>query len=262
MLTVSPRDIYRAIFSLLKFTSHWTLLIMSYGEQTGPESTSPFSTLSGPQPSRSTSTFTSSDQSGNFSGDQGAISAESGSSIPPPEDGRIALLKSLEESVNSFRDRKILKMAMISSILWTLRENPNVQITESQKETTFDSYLTEILAIQSSLDKTNRTRELEETSAKPNQPRKTGVGKHGTQQSRKEGESESEDDKDSAPKKPCLDESEMPWFSSSDEQTVTPRNPSCKETCRLLQAYNQDVSKAKFFIKITPNSPVGFPSSQ
>ena len=90
---------------------------MSYGEQTGPESTSPFSTLSGPQPSRSTSTFTSSDQSGNFSGDQGAISAESGSSIPPPEDGRIALLKSLEESVNSFRDRKILKMAMISSIL-------------------------------------------------------------------------------------------------------------------------------------------------
>ena len=82
---------------------------MSYGEQTGPKSTSPFPTLSGPQPSRSTSTFTLSDQSGNFSGDQGAISAESGSSNPPPEDGRIALLKSLEESVDSFRDGKSQK---------------------------------------------------------------------------------------------------------------------------------------------------------
>ena len=250
------------IFSLLKFTSRWTLLTMSYGEQSGPKSTSSFSTLSGPQPSRSTSTFASSDWSKNFSGDQGAISAESGSSNPPPEDGRIALLKSLEESVDSFRDRKISKTAMISSILWTLRENSNVQITESQKEMTFNSYFTEILAIQSSLDETNGTREAKETLMEPNQPWKSGNDKHGTWWSRKEGESESEDDEESSSKKPHLNKSEMPWFSSSDEQTITLRNPSCEETCRLLRAYSQDVSKAKSFIKIAPNSPVGFPSSQ
>ena len=107
---------------------------MSYGEQTGPESTSPFPTLSGPQPSGSTSTFTSSVQSRNFSGDQGVISAESGLSNPPPEDGSIALLKSLEESVNSFRDRKILKTVMISSILRTLGENSNVQLLNPKRK--------------------------------------------------------------------------------------------------------------------------------
>ena len=109
---------------------------------------------------------------------------------------------------------------------------------------TFNSYLTEILAIQSSLDETNGTRKLKETSAEPNQPRKTGVGKHGTQQSRKEGECESEDDEDSASKKPCLDESEMPWFSSSDKQTITFRNPSCEETCEPTTEMSQKLSSS------------------
>jgi hypothetical protein len=40
------------------------------------------------------------------------------------------------------------------------------------------------------------------------------------------------------------------------------RDPYCKETCRLLRAYNQDISRAKFFVKITPNSPSEIPSSQ
>ena len=36
----------------------------------------------------------------------------------------------------------------------------------------------------------------------------------------------------------------------------------CAETCRLLQSYNLDISKAKFFVKIAPRSPSGIPSSQ
>ena len=151
---------------------------------------------------------------------------------------------------------------MISSILQILGENTNVQITESQKETMFDSYLTEILAIQSLLDKASGTRGSEEATMNSAQPSKSGNAKHGAQHSRKDGESKSKDDEESSSKRPCLDESDKPWFPTSDELTTTFRNPNCKETCRLLQAYNRDISKAMFFVKIAPNSPAGFPSSQ
>ena len=148
-------------------------------------------------------------------------------------------------------------MTVISSILQILKENSNVQITKSQKETTFNPYLTKILAIQSSLDETSRIREPEEALLDPIQPHKSGNTKH-----RKDGESESEEDEESSSKRPRLNESDMLWFSSSDKPTIASQNPSCRETCRLLQAYNQDVSKAKFFVKIASNSPAGFPSSQ
>ena len=123
----------------------------------------------------------------------------------------------------------------------------------------FDSYLTEILAIQSSLDETSGTREPEEVSLGPIQPHKPVNAKHRTCHSRKDGESDSEDNEESSSKRPWLDKSNMPWFSSSDEPTIASQNPSCKETCRLLRAYNRDISKAKFFVKIAPNSPSGFP---
>ena len=54
----------------------------------------------------------------------------------------------------------------------------------------------------------------------------------------------------------------MPWYREADESTSLYSHPSCQETCRLLRAYNRDISKAKFFVKIAPNSPVGIPSSQ
>ena len=90
---------------------------MSCGIQSEPVSTSPFSALPGPQASRSTSTFALSDQSGFPSGEHIANSGESGLSVLPAEDGRIALLKELEESVESFRDGIVSKTTVISSIL-------------------------------------------------------------------------------------------------------------------------------------------------
>ena len=56
----------------------------------------------------------------------------------------------------------------------------------------------------------------------------------------------------------CLGSSQM----MDDETSPEHSNPSCQETHRLLWAYNWDVSKAKFFVKIAPNTPSGIPSSQ
>jgi hypothetical protein len=73
---------------------------------------------------------------------------------------------------------------------------------------------------------------------------------------------QSDNDDDRPSKRQKLQETDMPWFNRSDDSTFTYCDPSCKETCRLLQFYNQDISKAKFFIKITPNSPTRISPSQ
>ena len=54
----------------------------------------------------------------------------------------------------------------------------------------------------------------------------------------------------------------MPWYEGTGNSPVSHSNPSCEETCRLLRAYNHDITKAKFYVKIAPNSPTGIPSSQ
>jgi hypothetical protein len=54
----------------------------------------------------------------------------------------------------------------------------------------------------------------------------------------------------------------MPWFVPEGDSSRNSSNPSSQETCRLLRAYNRDISKAKFLVKIAPNSPSGIPSSQ
>ena len=54
----------------------------------------------------------------------------------------------------------------------------------------------------------------------------------------------------------------MLWYTELSGSSSIYSNPSCEETCRLLRAYNQDISKAKFYAKIAPNSPTRIPSSQ
>ena len=54
----------------------------------------------------------------------------------------------------------------------------------------------------------------------------------------------------------------MPWFVADGDTSRNSSNASCLDTCRLFRAFNRDVAKAKFLVKIAPNSPSGIPSSQ
>jgi hypothetical protein len=107
-------------------------------------------------------------------------------------------------------------------------------ITQSQKEATFDSYLAEILSIQSSLDE----------SREPNVPGPKHI-QHSTEsnniQARKnlkrsqdDKDPKSDNDKDKPTKKPKLLDSDMPWFTQSGIPSTIYSNPSCKKTCWLL----------------------------
>ena len=152
---------------------------------------------------------------------------------------------------------------MISSVLRILGQNADVMLTRAQKEATFDSYLTEILSIQSTFDgfEGATSSRVEPASQLPRTD--CADTTQSIRRSRGASESGSDDEGDRPPKKQKLFESDMPWSSiSSVSSTSRYSNPSCEETCRLLRTYNCDISKAKFFIKIAPNSPVGIPSSQ
>jgi hypothetical protein len=154
------------------------------------------------------------------------------------------------------------KTNTITTILAILGEDSNVLLTQSQKEATSDSYPTKIISIQTTL---NNSRELDPLNARITYPSTSFIetsAKRNPKNPRDDTEPQSDDDDDKPSKKQRLRENDMPWFSQSDDSTFAYCNPSCKETCRLLRSYNHDISKAKFFVKIAPNSPTGIPSSQ
>jgi hypothetical protein len=178
------------------------------------------------------------------------------------ENERLRILGELEASVESFRRGKTIKMNVISSIIQILGENPHVALTSTQKESTFDSYLTEILAIQFLFDESNDIG-IEKPTVSEQLPVSPIITTNKSSwRTHDDIESDSEDDSDKPTKKPKLLESDMPWYSPTDDSQVGNSDPSCKETRRLLRAYNLDISKAKFFVKVAPKSPPGIPSSQ
>ena len=74
------------------------------------------------------------------------------------EDLQIRLLAELESFVDRYRRGGVSKTETISSILRVLGENIDVSLTEQQKEATFDTYLTEILSIQSFINNSTEPR--------------------------------------------------------------------------------------------------------
>ena len=72
-----------------------------------------------------------------------------------PEDEQDQILRRLESTVETFRSGNSSKMSTTTFICRILREDSAVTIIQSQKEATFNSYLTEILSIQSTFDESN-----------------------------------------------------------------------------------------------------------
>ena len=228
---------------------------MSHGGRPGPETAQ--SSHQAPNPlggSERSSTFGSTDPTGNSSnshGTQFTLPSDLSNANPPQEDGRLRILGELEGIVDSLRGGKASKTETIASVIRALEENTDVTLTPSQKDATFDSYLTEILAIQSSLDE-SRVPPNEETSLRPSLS-------PGNRRDHDEIDSGAESDSGSPSKRLKLVESDMPWFVPDGDTSRDSSNASCMETCRLLRAFNRDVAKAKFLIKIDQTPQVESP---
>jgi hypothetical protein len=209
------------------------------------------------------STFGTTDQSGSHPSTSDISNSNNNSRTDSSsENERNRIIRELETSIETFREGKTTKTNVISSILRILGENTHVSISESQKEATFDSYLTEIISIQSTFDESGKLRDPELEHQEENTTPNENISKRKVKKTKESGELESDNEDDKPSKKQKLLESDMPWFIESDDSSPDSGNPNCQETCRLLRAYNHDIPKAKFFIKIAPKSPSGIPSSQ
>ncbi|KAF8812581.1 hypothetical protein BYT27DRAFT_7335831 [Phlegmacium glaucopus] len=174
----------------------------------------------------------------------------------PTEDERLRLLNELEVSVDQYRKGSSSKTEAISSILRILSENTDVSGSQSQKESTFDSYLSEIISVQQPLRGHPKSDPPLSSSKNPTSVPETSEKR--TPQDWEDDDSGDEEDK--RVKRQKLNESDMPWYNSSDESTADLIHPSSQETRRLLRIYHGDISKSKFYAKIAPNSPTGIPS--
>lgn len=79
----------------------------------------------------------------------------------PLENEEDQIFRKLESTIETFRNGKYTKMSTIASILGILKDNSIISISQSQKEVTFDSYLTEISYIYSTLKEPNRNNTVE-----------------------------------------------------------------------------------------------------
>ena len=230
------------------------------GSQANGPSLSTEQNLAEPQHAGTSATVEQSNSPSNPYSSSGTINSTRTNSASEDEWNQI--LNKLESAIEIFSNSNSTEMNTIISILTIAGEDTDVPITQSQKKVNFNSYLTKILSIQSTLDKSRRII----TSGIPDIQSSTDPGKTSTKRNPKnphnDAKPESDDNEDKSSRKQRLLERNMPWFTKFNESIFDYCDPSCKETCQLLWSYNQDISKSEFFIKIAPNSPTGIPSSQ
>jgi hypothetical protein len=232
-------------------------------EPAGP----PVSTPRDPSESGIPITSTPTEPSGSNSGERTSSLRDSTlQSSTPSETGPIRIIKRLEKEIESFRNDQTPKTTTIAAILSILGEHVNVEITPTQMQSTFDSYLTEILSIESSKDSAQNvgTIGVDPTLRTVVIPSESSKDKSNVKRIRDSAEPDSDDEGGKPSKKSKLKETDLPWYEPTDQPTITndSGNPSCKETRRLLRIYNLDVAKAKFTVKVASKSPPGIPSSQ
>ena len=132
-------------------------------------------------------------------------------------------------------------MSTIASILGILKDNFIISISQSQKEVTFESYLTEISYIYSTLKEPNSNNtglppppiNFNKTNIKSN-PKIIGGMQKLTLMTTMTNLTRNQN----------FFESGMPCFNETNIATYILDDPICKETSWLLIIFNQDISKA------------------
>ena len=150
-------------------------------------------------------------------------------------------------------------MTVITSVIRILKGDIDVIISQSQKDATFDSYLSEILFIQSSFNKVNEPRDQGEQSNEQLSNTGENLPSQNIRKLHVDMVPEEDNNAGNQPKKQKLCKSDMPWYMDPSEisSNLNPIDPH-----RLLQEDNQDIQGAKFFVRIAPNSPTEIPFSQ
>lgn len=175
------------------------------------------------------------------------------------------IISELEGIVDDHRNGKSSKLQAISNLFERL--NYRGGSADPQKEKTLELYISSLSNIDC----------LPDSSVHPTGPKHTLPGDLPTtlplvdkkvddlvqrlSSKSNASDSDSDNDLDEPRKRRKVDESKMPWY-ASQLSLQSQSDPSCRETCRLLEYYERDRSQVKSWIKRHPGAPLGFPPSQ
>jgi hypothetical protein len=178
---------------------------------------------------------------------------------PPGQDERQALRTKLSSFISEFRDRKLSKARVISRISTLIDDDAT--LPDSEKEKAIDLYFEELNSI-------DFGREPEFFPSGPEKDKAVDDSVHeilsqvANQTKFRDDFREDSDDPDEPPrKKKKAKESDMGWYNPNEPSSFS-ENDSSRKTCKRLQTYNEDISGAKFLVKLNRNAPAGIPSSQ
>jgi len=169
----------------------------------------------------------------------------------PPANERAKFIRELDGIIGSYRDQTLRKSQAVGAVVRIIENYGGV--TEIEKESTLGLYLEEIRSIE--VGDSNSTKSDKSSNVDSEDESVDRQSKHSRD------EDPSDDDVDKSPRKRRANEKDMPWFNHSTYFIAT-RRPECKETCRLLRMYHDDIAGSKFLISIAEGAPSGVPSSQ
>jgi len=157
----------------------------------------------------------------------------------------------LEECVSEFRDGRRTRAETYAELLRELDREP--ELSQEEKDTTFELYSAEIDSAEA---RTRRHQSLIDSRSKAVASQPTRLDER-----RSECETGSEgEDEDRPTKKVKLHETDMPWFTRTDDGPGN--NPYIDKTIQLLRTFNKDIKRSKFYVSITPGAPDNIPATQ
>ena len=181
------------------------------------------------------------------------------------EDGHQALRTELSSLISEYREKRLSKSKAFSKISSLIDED--LILSNSEKEKAINLYVDELNSINHNAWSrlfTMPVPEKEKTiddSVHEILDQVSHRVKHGKEQCDDSSGEESDNVDETPRKKPKVKESDMGWY-DPNESSLDPDNIIYQETCRLLQVYNKDISRAKFLVRTSRRVPEGIPSSQ
>jgi len=179
------------------------------------------------------------------------------------QSGFQAYVTKVDRCIESYRDGKLSKFDVISTITQLLGEDDD--LSGEEKSQSLKLYLAEINSIQAS------PRWAEKWKAKEAPPiarqRLSSILAEDNWLARSRGfdgdesPSSSGSDEDKRQHHEKLQASDMPW-SKREDGKHDQQNPSCAKTANIIRKLNCNLKSAKLHIKLAPGAPWGIPMSE
>ena len=190
-----------------------------------------------------------------------------------PGSEHVPTLADLDAIINDCRTGTLPKSVAARKILASM--DRIVSLSPSSREETFESYLTEINAVERQAIQpavaplaSRQQRSPEPEAPIRGQQRSNGLAQEGedllfaTRRRVLDAADDPDDENAHDAKRRRAGQVDMPWHGIVQGRASIDRTYSCARTCELLELYGEDLPRCKFLVRTAPYAPEGIPQSQ